>query len=159
MEIERKFLIAGFPDFLPECRRAQVDQGYLATEPVVRIRKTTPPDGAPSYRLCFKGEGTLVRREIELPLSENDFCELSALLKKPMLRKEFRVYTLPDGQELECNRVALPNGKAFWYAEVEFESVASAKAFSPPMYLLREVTEDPAYTMRAFWERMESTDE
>jgi len=160
MEIERKFLIAGFPDELPELRRAVVEQGYLATDPVVRIRKTSPSQGAPGYMLCFKGEGTLVRREIELPLTEMVFEELCALLKKPMIHKEFRVYALPGGLQLECSRVSFSaDGKVFWYAEVEFESIAQANAFFPPPFLLREVTEDPSFTMRALWERMKLTNE
>ena len=37
MEIERKFLLSGFPD-LPELERAEVFQGYLGISPEVRIR-------------------------------------------------------------------------------------------------------------------------
>ncbi|MBC8533819.1 hypothetical protein [Yeguia hominis] len=154
MEIERKFLISGFPEQFPEVRRAILEQGYLAVDPVVRIRKTTPNEGDASYKLCFKGEGTLVRQETELAISAQVFQELCALLKKPLLRKAFRTYLLPDGHTLECNCVFLPGNQVFWYAEVEFQSVEEAAVFSPPDCLLQEVTEDPSFTMRAIWERM-----
>ena len=39
MEIERKFLIDGFPSDLPLLKESEVEQGYLATAPVVRIRR------------------------------------------------------------------------------------------------------------------------
>ena len=55
MEIERKFLISGFPD-LPVAESSEMEQGYLCVKPVVRIRKKTV-DGRSGYRLCIKGEG------------------------------------------------------------------------------------------------------
>ena len=42
MEIERKFLIDGFPSDLPLLKESEVEQGYLATAPVVRIRREKP---------------------------------------------------------------------------------------------------------------------
>lgn len=66
-EIERKFRIDGFPPLEP-VREAEMEQGYLCHAPVVRIRKSTE-HGASRYRLCFKGNGTLVRSELELPLT------------------------------------------------------------------------------------------
>ena len=60
MEIERKFLIDGFPSDLPLLKESEVEQGYLATAPVVRIRRETV-GGAPSHVLCFKGKGTIAR--------------------------------------------------------------------------------------------------
>ena len=38
MEIERKWEIGGFPDGLPQTDAAEMRQGYLVTDPVVRIR-------------------------------------------------------------------------------------------------------------------------
>ena len=49
MEIERKFLISGFPD-LPVAESSEMEQGYLCVKPVVRIRKKTV-DGRSGYRL------------------------------------------------------------------------------------------------------------
>ena len=40
MEIERKFLIEGFPEGLEEISRARVRQGYLCVKPTVRIRSS-----------------------------------------------------------------------------------------------------------------------
>ena len=89
LEIERKFLIDSFPE-LPVWEEKRMWQGYLATAPVVRIRRTQTADAA-SCVLCIKGEGSLIRKEIELPLSREQFEELAGLLEGPM--KKFSGYT------------------------------------------------------------------
>ena len=66
MEIERKFLIDGFPSDLPLLKESEVEQGYLATAPVVRIRREIV-GGAPSHVRCVKGTGTLARPGVALP--------------------------------------------------------------------------------------------
>ena len=94
MEIERKFLIGGFPAGLPLLEQAVMEQGYLCTDPVVRIR-SKESGGRTGYRLCFKGKGKLVRQETELDLTAGQFAELKNLLPAPLVRKEYRVYGLP----------------------------------------------------------------
>lgn len=150
-EIERKFLIDAFPD-LPLLEEAEVFQGYLSVEPVVRIRKKSAK-GCNGYVLCFKGKGRLCRKEIELGLSEETFNELAELLGMPMVRKEYRVYALEDGRRLECSWVDRGEPTAFLYAEVEFPTVEEALAFQPPAFLSHEVTEDSSYSMSCYWQR------
>ena len=151
MEIERKFLLSGFPD-LPELERAEVFQGYLGISPEVRIRSKRVGE-AETYRLCFKGEGSLVREEIELDLDKATFESLKKLLPKPMIRKEYRIYRLENGLRLECSRVDGGTENEFLYAEVEFPSVEEANAFVPPDFLGEDVTETPGSSMSAYWER------
>ena len=43
MEIERKFLIPVLPVDLEEYPHYGIEQGYLSTSPVLRIRATTKP--------------------------------------------------------------------------------------------------------------------
>ena len=64
MEIERKWLIDGFPAGLPLLKEARVRQGYISTAPVVRIRESVNADGCRCV-LCFKGEGTLRGRRLK----------------------------------------------------------------------------------------------
>ena len=150
MEIERKFLIGGFPKLAP-CREADVWQGYLCTSPVVRIRKKQEGEAA-SYVLCFKGDGTLAREEIELPLDGDTYERLRGLLKAPLVHKTYKVYPLPDGRRLEVSLVDEGEPQAFYYAEVEFDSVEEANAFVPPAFLGADVTENPAFSMSVYWE-------
>ena len=150
-EIERKFLITGFPD-APLLEEATVWQGYLCVEPVVRIRKKEAKDTT-DYVLCFKGKGTLCRKEIELDISQEDFEELEELLKAPMIRKDYKVYALDGGYRLECSLVDRGSPTEFMFAEVEFASLEEAMAFAPPEFLSNEVTENPYYTMGQYWQR------
>ena len=39
MEIERKYLISSLPEHLEQYPHRQLEQGYLSTSPVVRVRK------------------------------------------------------------------------------------------------------------------------
>ena len=75
----------------------------------------------------------------------------------PMIEKDYRVYALPDGLRLECSLVDEGTPTAFYYAEVEFDSLEAAYAFQPPAFLGREVTEERGYSMGQYWERKRGT--
>lgn len=154
MEIERKWLTDGFFDeVFPLQRTAVMEQGYLCTAPVVRIRKTQS-EGQVKYILCFKGKGTLSREEIELPLTESDYARLCTLLPMPPVVKEFRSYKLPGGETLECSLVDPGADTAFYYAEVEFDTEEDALAFVPPAdFVGEEKTEESDFTMGSYWNR------
>lgn len=147
-EIERKWLIEGFPNY-PLLYIAQMVQGYLTFEPTVRIRKSEA-EGKATYFLTIKGKGTLSRTEVEFPIEKEQFEALSGLLVAPSAKKELRVYSLPGGEKLECSRVDEGEATAFYYAEVEFDSVEAANAFIPPAFLGQEVTEKQGLTMAAY---------
>lgn len=78
MEIERKFLIDKIPESIDlsglKCRR--IEQGYLCTEPVVRVRR----DNDDCY-LTYKSKGLMVREEYNLPLTRAAYDKL---IKRPM---------------------------------------------------------------------------
>ncbi len=150
MEIERKFWLDTLPQNLPLVEHSLMEQSYLALDPVVRIRKKTVGD-RDTYRLCFKGEGTLVRQEIELDLTQQTYEQLLTLVKGAPIHKEQWVFALPEGLQLECNLVDQGTPHAFSYGEVEFASVVQANAFVPPVCLGRELTEDTSFTMASYW--------
>ncbi|MEG2930802.1 MAG: CYTH domain-containing protein [Ruthenibacterium sp.] len=159
MEIERKWLMNAFPEgaALPCEMRADVRQGYISTAPAVRIRESVPQGGAASYVLCFKGKGTLAREEIELALDRQTFQRLCVFTGQDLVTKRYRVYRLPGGEALEVSLVDEGRPTAFYYAEVEFPSVAAAHAFVPPACLApllgEEQTENPAFSMSAYWRK------
>ncbi len=150
MEIERKFLIEKEPD-LNEVYGARVYQGYLPDETPVRIRKFVSSDGEERFELTIKGKGTLVRAEVNLELTAAQYDELSGLLQKPPVEKDYHVYQLADGHRLEYNVVDRGKPNGFTYAEVEFSSEEEASSFVPPEYFGREVTENPSMTMFSYW--------
>ena len=62
MEIERKFLVAAPPSGYEAFPFHQIEQAYLCTGPVVRIRREDQ-----SYYLTYKSSGALSREEYNLP--------------------------------------------------------------------------------------------
>ena len=148
MEIERKFKLIEFPN-LPEVAFLDQWQGYLATAPEVRIRRTeNHTAGAETYILCIKSVGDLVRHEVETEITREQFEELASMLDYPLIHKELHAYRLPDGHVMECSRV---DDGAFSYAEVEFASVEEANAWTPPEWLGREMTYEKGFKMRQYW--------
>ena len=154
MEIERKFLIDGFPVGLDLCFHGFVEQSYLCTSPEVRVRRVTPSEEMPgevSCKLCIKGEGDLVREEIETPITSEQFDSISAMTGREPVTKDFRVYELGGGLRLEVSLVDEGKPSSFMYAEVEFPSVEAAETFIPPAYLGRELTNMPSARMKSYW--------
>ena len=98
MEIERKWMVTDWPKGLPLTEEYQMDQGYISVRPTVRIRREALTGGQTRYVLCFKGEGTLSREEIETDISPDLFEKLRHLIGKPLIRKERRSYLLPEAE-------------------------------------------------------------
>ena len=150
MEIERRWLVDGWPDLTPDTV-LEMDQGYFAVRPAIRIRREAVVGGSTAYVLCFKGKGGLVREEIELELTSDHYHRLKAMLNKPMIQKEQRRYSLP------VNSVDPQLDTGFFYAEVEFPDEASARSWASSgelaSYLSHEVTGQPGESMVAYWER------
>ena len=71
MEIERKFLLKSLPDHLDSFPFHTIEQGYLCTDPVVRIRRQDE-----EYYLTYKSKGLMVREEYNLPLTRDAYCHL-----------------------------------------------------------------------------------
>ena len=157
MEIERKWMVDGWPgQDLPLEEEFELDQGYLSTAPVVRIRREAEKGGDTQYILCIKSAGRLARREIEIPVEKNRYEELREMIGLPLIHKVRRTYLLPDGNRLEVNHVDAGRKEAFWYAEVEFSSVKEAHNWDPETvglgdYLSDDVTDLPGQSMSYYW--------
>lgn len=158
MEIERKWLVSGWPERLPEAGVLQMRQGYISLRPTVRIREEAAP-GRTAWVLCFKGpagKDGLARQEIEAEIPGELFARLEEFIAKPLIEKEQRRYALPEGLVLEVNHVDAGQPGEFWYAEVEFATEAAARAWQPEeltAYLFNEVTATPGQSMAAYWAR------
>lgn len=159
MEIERKWMVSGWPAGLPLKEEFTMWQGYISVHPTVRIREEALTGGETQYILCFKSEGGLAREEIERPIDAGLFAELETkIIAKPLIRKVRRSYHLPDGLVLEVNHVDEGQPTEFWYAEIEYPTVEAALAWQPQggrlaAYLAREVTNQPGQSMGAYWEK------
>lgn len=138
-EIERKFTVKHLPENLRQYPCVRIEQAYLCTRPVVRVRRK-----GQEFWLTCKGEGLLTREEFELPLSEEAFLQLSAKAEGLVIRKDR--YCIPwEGKTIELDIFDDPLDPLV-IAEVEFPSEEEALAFIPPEWFDRDVTWDPAYS-------------
>ena len=83
MEIERKFLVKQIPEGCTSFPCRQIEQAYLNTDPVVRIRRDND-----DYYLTYKGKGLLSREEYNLALNKEAYEHL--LTKQTVLSLQKR---------------------------------------------------------------------
>lgn len=153
MEIERKFTLKTLPDDLEQYPFLHIEQAYLCTNPVVRVRKQNE-----EYYLTYKGSGMMTREEYNLPLTEEAYYHLrekadgNIISKKryliplhnPGFKEGFPVppedYTLM----IELDVFDAPFAPLIM-AEVEFGSKEAANSFVPPEWFDEEVTYNKEY--------------
>ena len=144
-EIERKFLVEKDTAlaYLSKCKSGEykcheIEQAYLTTDPVIRVRKSDD-----EYYMTYKGKGFMSREEYNLPLTKEAY---DTLLKKA------------DGNVISKTRILIPYDKYtieldifkppfdyIFMAEVEFESEGEANSFIAPEWFSEEVTRDRNY--------------
>ena len=155
LEIERKWLVSGFPEEIQPKKASMIEQSYLiAGDSEVRIRHAEPIEGYPpfmsSYKMTLKGPGTLARKEIETELTDVQFLKLMKFLDKdqPPIIKEFYIYNM-GGKRIEISRV----DGSWYYAEVEFKSDENffIYQFPWPELVIKEVTNVEKYKMKNYW--------
>ena len=139
MEIERKFLVAQLPDNLDNYNCGYIEQGYLSTKPVVRVRRDND-----DYYLTYKGSGMMAREEYNLPLTKDSYEHLIKKADGNIITK--KRYEIPDGNgytiELDIFEGAF-NGTVI--AEVEFNTIEEADNYIMPEFFTEDVTNNPEY--------------
>ena len=98
MEIERKYLIHKLPDDLESYPHKKIQQAYLCTNPVVRIRRQDT-----DYFLTYKGGGLMVREEYNLPLNKEAYEHLLKKADGIILSKTRYLLPLTDGLTIELD--------------------------------------------------------
>lgn len=148
MEIERKFTLKSLPNNLESypCRR--IEQAYLCTDPVVRVRREDD-----EFYMTYKGKGMMAREETNLPLNEEAYHHLRNKADGKIISKKRYLIPLhnPGFKEgfptppadytltIELD-VFDPPFAPLTMAEVEFGSKDAAEAFVPPTWFDEEVT-------------------
>jgi adenylate cyclase len=136
-EIEKKYTVRQLPD-LTACAFHIIEQAYLNTNPVVRIRKEDD-----SYYLTYKGKGMLAREEYNLPLTKESYYHLLEKADGNIISK--KRYLIPfDSHTIELDIFHDPFTPLI-IAEVEFDSEEDAASFIPPDWFLEDVTFDREY--------------
>ncbi len=135
MEIERKYLIHTLPGGYRSYPFHQIEQAYLCTEPVVRIRRSDD-----DYYLTYKSKGLLVREEYNLPLTREAYLHLLEKADGILLTK--KRYLLPiEGTKLTIELDVFEGAyQGLILAEVEFDTREEADAFIPPVWFGEDVT-------------------
>lgn len=139
MEIERKYLIPAMPEHLTITKIRQIEQGYLNTEPVVRIRKDND-----RYELTYKSKGLMIREEHNMPLTCEAYEHLRTKIDGRLISKTR--YEIPLNESLTVELDVFHRDLApLILAEVEFSSKEEADAFTPPEWFGEDVTFSSEY--------------
>lgn len=141
MEIERKFLIKKeqLPKDLESYPSKKIEQGYLCTEPVVRIRRQND-----EYYLTYKSKGLMAREEYNLPLTQEAYEHLKPKADGIVISKTRYLIPEKDGLTIELD-VFHDDYEGLLLAEVEFSSEAQANEYIPPAWFGKDVTLSSAY--------------
>ncbi|MBQ6843581.1 MAG: CYTH domain-containing protein [Agathobacter sp.] len=139
MEIERKFLVKNLPECLESYEQKRICQGYMCTNPVVRIRRSND-----EYFLTYKGRGKMVREEYEFPLTAEAFEHMLPKIDGILIDKTRYLIPLDDGHTAELDifqGVLAP----LRLVEVEFASLEEAERFVAPEWFGDDVTNSKEY--------------
>ncbi len=153
MEIERKFTIKQLPENLDEYPFHIIEQAYLNTDPVVRVRRQNN-----EFYLTYKGDGMMAREEYNLTLNEKSYYHLRNKADGNIISKKRYLIPLtqprfaeggprpPEGYYLTIELdVFDPPFAPLILAEVEFGSKNAAETFLPPDWFLEDVTYNASY--------------
>lgn len=139
MEIERKFLIKTLPSNLETYEKKHLEQAYLCTAPVVRVRQE-----GEDYILTYKGKGMMVREEYNLPLTREAYLHLKEKADGNTISKTRYYIPAENGLTIELDVFEGVHAPLIM-AEVEFPDETAAANYIPPEWFSTEVTNDPAY--------------
>ena len=139
MEIERKYLLKQLPEHLESYPFHLIEQAYLCTSPVVRIRRQDH-----TYYLTYKGGGLLMREEYNLPLDQKSYEHLKAKADGQIITKKRYLIPIETSYTVELD-IFFGEYAGLIMAEVEFPRKEGADQFVPPDWFGQEVTFDPRY--------------
>jgi adenylate cyclase len=140
IEIERKFLVDPRRwdlTFMLSDEVKYFRQGYLSTDPAVRLRISAQKGVVTDAFLTTKGPGTRSRSEFEYSIPTEDAEDMWALVKHAIYKRRL-VY---GRWEIDKFEGAL---EGLWLAEIELES--EDETFEMPSWVLEEVTHDARYS-------------
>lgn len=139
MEIERKFLVKAIPSNLDTYTKRTIEQAYLNTSPVVRIRRDND-----EYVLTYKSKGLMTREEYNLPLTKEAYYHLLEKADGNIITKDRYMIPEKDGLVIELDIFkGIFNG--IIVAEVEFPNEDMANSYTPCEWFDKDVTFDKVF--------------
>lgn len=159
MEIERKFLLNKLPENLDTCTCYQMEQAYVTTSPVIRVRKkidiTNGTTNACKYILTIKSKGLLAHEEYELDLDEEGYNNVLKKAEGNVITKNRYIIPLGDGLIFELD-IFKGIFDGLILGEIEFPSEEMAKKYTPPEFVSEEVTYDRRFSNSSMSKMSES---
>lgn len=148
MEIEKKFRVKQLPDNLEQYDKKVIEQGYLCTNPIVRIRRSNE-DYILTYKSKFgledkQNKDTCICNEVEVPLNESGYEHLKKKVDNHVITKERYIIPLSMGLKAELD-IFQEQLQGLCFVEVEFPDEESAHQFKPPEWFGEDVSADRRY--------------
>lgn len=153
MEIERKFLLKKVPKNLNHYPFHLIEQAYLCTNPVIRIRKEDD-----LYYMTIKGSGLMAHDEHNFSITQEAYEHLLKKADGNIISKKRYLIPLPAeeinssclsllaGTELTIELDAFaPPFSPLLLAEIEFPTIESANAFKMLPWFSEDVTANSQY--------------
>lgn len=152
-EIERKYLVKYMPERFYAYDHMELEQAYLSfgddTDKVVtglekRIRQMRR-GMLERYFYTEKSDGTLMRSESELEITQKEFKSLCAQVVSKFVKKAR--YYIPIANDTLTAELDVYHGELLGLVtvEVEFRSLEESESFVAPDWFGDEITEDKRY--------------
>lgn len=150
MEIERKFLPARIPDNLDSYEHVELEQGYISTMPVIRIRKKSTARGE-AHILTVKSNGMMSRQEYELEISAEEYSNLLHKVDGNIIKKTrymIPLSAIEASSDIDISGLTLELDifhdafEGLVLGEIEFPNEKNARDYVPSDFFKEETTYD-----------------
>ncbi|WP_310603001.1 CYTH domain-containing protein [Anaerosporobacter sp.] len=145
MEIEKKYRVKQLPEQLDLYEKKIIEQGYLCTNPIVRIRRSND-DYILTYKSKFgieekQNQNACISNEVEVPLNQTGYEHLKTKVDDHIIAKTR--YIIPLGNELKAELdIFHEQLDGLYFVEVEFPDEQLMNEFIPPKWFGEDVSGD-----------------
>lgn len=152
LEIEKKFKVKKLPRELSQYKKKVIEQGYLCTNPIIRIRRSDE-DYILTYKSVFGLEDKLkekakVCHELEVPLNREGYEHLQKKIDGILICKTRYFIPFKQGEEYFQAELDIFEGSltGLVIVEVEFPNIEAAIRFKPLEWFGEDISNDKRYT-------------
>ncbi|WP_017814992.1 CYTH domain-containing protein [Paenibacillus shenyangensis] len=155
-EIERKYLLTGYPDNLHITRTQEIDQTYLASteSESLRVRRLLS-NGEETFTMTHKAGRGISRDETEFQIGKEMYEQLTERLQVTPLKKT-RHKVLMDGRTYDMDIYHNTVQQGLITIEIEFDSEDEFHAYQAPDWFGEDVTEQEQYLNSQLWQDIQS---
>lgn len=146
LEIERRFLVNAALLNLSSPSYVEMEQGYLHTDPWLRVRVARPihhPPFHPTAYITVKGRGTVSREEYEMEIPHDMGVALLGPCRDRLSKRRYRQVTHGEGSVWVID---VYQGALSGLVVAEVELTSEDQDFARPAWAIYEVTKDKRYS-------------